>query len=145
MAYYDVLKAAWNGTTQPPAGVTGTALTGAMTTAQKLAAVNAWTVAAPAVPMIIPSYKIYNEVVPSEFTALTTANQQLIRDIFGMGTVDASAGTNVRNVIISIFPSATQTFKNLAALAATYDTQSQSWCAANGYPHSATAGALSTS
>ena len=44
MAWYTALINAWNGATQPPAGVTGTALTGGMSTAQKLAAVNAWTV-----------------------------------------------------------------------------------------------------
>ena len=44
MAYYTALINAWNSATQPPTGVTGTGLTGSMTTAQKLAAVNAWTV-----------------------------------------------------------------------------------------------------
>ena len=47
MAYYTALQTAWNGAPQPPAGVTGTALTGGMTTAQKLAAVNAWITAGP--------------------------------------------------------------------------------------------------
>jgi hypothetical protein len=47
MAYYDALIAAWNGATQPPTGVTGTALTSQMTTAQKIAAVNTWTVPGP--------------------------------------------------------------------------------------------------
>lgn len=44
MSYYTALSAAWSGATQPPAGVVGTALTGGMTTAQKIAAVNGWTV-----------------------------------------------------------------------------------------------------
>ena len=43
MGTYTALAAAWNSSTQPPTGVTGTALTG-LTTAQKIAAVNAWTV-----------------------------------------------------------------------------------------------------
>ena len=47
MGYYDALVAAWNGATQPAAGVTGTALTQGMTTAQKLGAVNGWTVPGP--------------------------------------------------------------------------------------------------
>lgn len=46
MAYYTALIAAWNGATQPPAGVTGTALTG-LSTAAKIAAINGWTVAGP--------------------------------------------------------------------------------------------------
>jgi hypothetical protein len=45
MAFYDALIAAWNNATQPPAGVTGTGLTAQMTTAQKLDAINGWTVA----------------------------------------------------------------------------------------------------
>ena len=47
MAYYDALKTAWNGATQPPIGVTGTALAAGMTTQQKLDAVNGWTVPGP--------------------------------------------------------------------------------------------------
>jgi hypothetical protein len=47
MAYYTALIAAWNGATQPPTGVTGTALISSMTTAQKLAAVNNWAVPGP--------------------------------------------------------------------------------------------------
>lgn len=45
--YYAALIAAWNGTTQPPTGVTGMALTSTMTTAEKITAVNGWTVAGP--------------------------------------------------------------------------------------------------
>ena len=67
MAYYTALIAAWNSGTQPPAGVTGTALT-ALTTAQKVAAVNGWKITVP-LPCIIPSYSIYNVIVPAEFTA----------------------------------------------------------------------------
>ena len=47
MGDYGALIAAWNSATQPPTGVTGTALTSGMTTAQKLAAVNGWTVPGP--------------------------------------------------------------------------------------------------
>lgn len=130
MAYYDALKAAWTSATQPPAGVTGTGLTG-LTTAQKIAAVNAWTVPATPTAMIVPTYAIYNSLVASEFEALTAANQQLIRDILGMGTVDVSAGTNARAVILAVFPSSTQTFKNLVALAKAYDSPTQPWWSAS--------------
>src|SRR5690348_13396070 len=99
MAYYDALIAKW-------ATLTGT-------TAAKLAAINVLTVTGPAKPMIIPTYQIYNEIVGSEFVALSAANQQLIRDILGMGTVDVSPGTQIRARIVAIFPSGTQTFANL--------------------------------
>ncbi len=43
---YAALAAAWNAATMPPDGVTGATLSG-LTTEQKIAAVNAWTVAGP--------------------------------------------------------------------------------------------------
>lgn len=134
MAYYTAFVAAWTSVTQPPAGVTGAALTAGMTTAQKLAAFNAWTMAGPAVPMVIPTYKIYNLIVASEFNALTSTNQQLVRDILGMGTVDSSPGTQVRARMVALFPNGTTTFANLSALAATYDTPQVAWWVANSYP-----------
>src|SRR5690348_13711294 len=98
MAYYTALASFW-GTL--PAGDT---------TAQKLALVNSATVPGPTLPMVLPTYQIYNAIVASEFVALTAANQQRMRDILAMGTVDASAGTQVRSVLLSIFPSGTATF-----------------------------------
>lgn len=133
MAYYTALINAWNGVTQPPAGVSGLALTAGMTTAQKLNAVNAWLTSGAARPMIVPTYEIYNCIVPAEFVALTTTNQQLIRDILGMGTVDASPGTSVRARIVAVFPNGTTTFTNLSNLARNYDTPQVSWWIANGY------------
>src|SRR5436190_1797313 len=94
-SYYQNLVTAWNGATQPPTGVAGTPLTG-LTTANKIIAVNGWTIAGTAVPMIVPTYLIYNLIVLAEFTALSATNQQLVRDIITMGTVDASPGTSVR-------------------------------------------------
>jgi hypothetical protein len=141
MAYYDALVAAWNGATQPPAGVTGTALTG-LTTSQKISAVNGWTVAGPAQPMLVPTYRIYNAIVPAEFQALTAGNQQLIRDILGMGTVDVGTGTNVRAVLLQVFGAGTQTRTNLVAIAASYDAPTISWCQKNGYPFGGANGAL---
>jgi len=134
MAYYDALVAAWNSATQPPTGVTGTALTAGMTTQQKLNAVNGWTSVGPSVPMVIPTYLIYNVIVASEFNALTAANQQNIRDILDMGTVDTSPGTQARSRTIAIFPNGTQTFTNLSNLAKTYDSPQIPWWQANNYP-----------
>lgn len=116
MAYYDALITKW-----------GT-LSG--TTASKLAQINALTVAGAAVPMIVPTYSIYNLINSAEFGALTAANQQLVRDILGMGTVDAGAGTAVRARIVAIFPSGTTTFTALSTLAAKYDTPQIPWATA---------------
>lgn len=116
MAYYDALITKW-----------GT-LSG--TTASKLAQINAITVSGAAIPMIVPTYKIYNLIVASEFASLIAANQQLVRDILGMGTVDASAGTQVRARIVALFPSGTATFTALSALAATYDAPTVPWSTA---------------
>lgn len=121
MAYYDALIAKWPSF--------------AGNTAQKLALANAATAPAAAKPMIVDAYKIYNLIVPAEFVALSAANQALIRDILGMGLVDASPGTSVRARIVAAFPSGTATFTALSALAATYDTPpADNWCWANGYP-----------
>lgn len=133
MAYYDALVTAWNGATQPPTGVTGAALTGGMTTLQKITAINAWTVLGAAIPMLLPSYKIYNAIVPSEFQALTATQQQLIRDIISQGTVDGSASGNARAVMLQIFGVGTTTRTNLVNLAKLYDTPAVAWWSANGY------------
>jgi hypothetical protein len=132
MAYYDALIAAWNSPTQPPAGVTGLPLLAGDTTAQKIAKVNAWAVADPS--MIVPAYMIYNAIVPSEWSALTPANQQLIRDILSQGTVDGSTGKTARTVLLSVFGVGTQTRANLAAIAAPFDNLTTPWTTKNGYP-----------
>lgn len=112
MAYYDALKTKW--------------ATLAGTTASKLSQINALTVSGPAVPMIIPTYRVYNLIDLAEFVALTAANQQLVRDILGMGTVDASPGTSVRARMVAVFPSGT-TRTALNALAATFDSPAIPW------------------
>lgn len=116
MAYYDALVTKW--ATLTPG-----------TTAAKLAQVNAATATGAAVPMLIPTYKIYNVIDPTEFGALTAANQQLVRDILGMGSVDASPGTSVRARMVAIFPSGV-TRTALNALAATYDSPPIPWATA---------------
>ncbi len=54
---YAALAAAWNASPTPPTGVSGSSLTG-LTTAQKIAAVNAWTVAGP--PQDVTAQAIIN-------------------------------------------------------------------------------------
>jgi hypothetical protein len=76
MAYYTALINAWNGATQPPSGVTGTGLTGSMTTAQKIAAVNGWTITG-TVPTVlnVTGAQILNCINWTEFNALTATQQ----------------------------------------------------------------------
>lgn len=119
MAYYDALITKW--ATLTPG-----------TTAAKLVQINAATATGASVAMVVPTYKVYNLIDPTEFVALTAANQQLVRDILGMGTVDASAGTSVRARMVAIFPSGT-TRTALNALAATYDSPQVSWWSSAGY------------
>jgi len=112
MAYYTALITKW-----------GT-LSG--TTQSKLDQINALTVAGTAIPAIVPTYTIYNIIDPTEFTALTAANQVLIRDILNMGQIDASPGTSIRARLVAIFPSGT-TRAALNALAAKYDAPPIPW------------------
>lgn len=128
MAYYDSLISAWNaGGIPAAAGITGTPIAGGMTTTQKTAAVNSWVVPGPTQPTIIATYRIYNAIVPADFASLTAANQQLVRDIFGMGTVDASPGTNVYTTLASVFAGKTATLNALTALANTFKTTLPWW------------------
>src|SRR6516164_3940807 len=105
MAYYDALIAAWNNPTQPPPGVTGTALTPTMTTDQKLTAVQNWTMAGAAIPMVVLATNVYNLINLTEYNALSAANQTAINNLLSMGTLDASQSTSVRSRFIAIFPS----------------------------------------
>lgn len=117
MSYYDALIAKW---ATAPAG----------TTDEKLVWINAQTVTGPAVPMVFPAYKIYNLVDPTEFGALSAANQQLVRDIISMGEVDASPGTNVRTRLTALFGPGTATRTALSGLAATFDAPLIPWWSA---------------
>jgi hypothetical protein len=134
MAYYDALIAAWNSATQPPAGVTGQPLTGAMTTQQKCDTINAWTMSGPAQRMTIAAYDLYNLILPAEFDALSPTNSQIVRDMLGMVQVDCSPGSNTRVRLNTVFPAGTQTHTNFLNFAKNFDTPTQDWCFANGYP-----------
>ncbi len=133
MAYYDKLIADWNNPTQPPPGVIGAPLAG--TTAQKIAIVNAWKVAAPAQPMLIPTYRIYNTIVGSEWAALTDIQRTNVRDIFMLGQTDASPNTATRNALMAAFAAGSQTRTNLVNLTKEFDTPgNDDWCWTNHYP-----------
>jgi len=127
MAYYDALIAAWNGATQPPAGViSGTAITGGMTRQQKCDAVNTWLIVGPAMPMIVAPSKILNACTASDLAGLTTAQLQLLQLMLSGQSVDASNGTVLRAVIVAIF-SGKASLTGLSALAALYDTPHVPW------------------
>ncbi len=133
MAYYDKLIADWNNPTQPPPGVIGQPLAG--TTAQKVAIVNSWKVAAPAQQMLIPTYKIYNTIVGTEWAAITDIQRTNVRDIFMLGQTDASPNTATRNALMAAFAAGSQTRANLIALTSQYDTPGNiDWCNTYGYP-----------
>jgi hypothetical protein len=97
MAYYIALTAAWNNVTQPPPGVTGTALTGGMTTQQKINAVNGWTIVG-SIPtsFFITGSQLLNCINFTEFNNLTAAQQANLLALCanpgqllgGSGTVD---------------------------------------------------------
>jgi hypothetical protein len=75
MSYYTALINAWNSATQPPSGVTGTGLTG-LTTAQKLVAINGWTVTG-TIPTTFytTGSAVLNCINITEFNNLTAAQQ----------------------------------------------------------------------
>lgn len=112
--YYDALIAKWPtvpGTTQQ----------------QKLDNLNAEQVTLPKVPMIIPTYAIYNVMDPAEFSALTSANQQNMRDILAMGNVDLTQGQPARNRMIQLFGAGTATRTAMATMSAPYDAPKMPW------------------
>jgi hypothetical protein len=142
MAYYTALIAAWNSATQPPVGVTGTALTG-LTTANKIIAVNGWTVSNPQ-PANVRVTDIIAAIVPADFLALTALQLQQLQFLLQSAQiVFAPPSGTVRSVFSSIFTGKTTTLNNLSALVAPFDTATQSWCAANGYPTNGSVGNLS--
>lgn len=129
---YTNLINAWNSVTQPPTGVTGTGLTG-LTTANKLVAINGWTVPASAQKAVLTPSAIINAIVPADLAALTTAQVTLLSLCLQGSTVDASVGTTVRAAIQAIFAGKTTTLNQLGALVAPFDSPTQLWWVANGY------------
>lgn len=134
MAYYDALIAAWNSVTQPPAGVTGTALTGGMTTAQKIVAVNGWTVTG-SVPTSFSTTgaALLNCLDKTELQALTAAQRlEILTMCACSGQIaggSANAGRGAPGLILAYFNVAGATIANLTALAKATVTP---WWQANG-------------
>lgn len=137
MAYYTAFYNAWTSVTQPPTGVTGTALTGGMTTAQKLAAVNAWTVTG-SVPTTIYATgdQILNCIDWTEFAALTADKQTNLLSLCKVPgpLLGGSAQTShmVAGMISAYFTNGSgPTITSLIALA---KATSQPWWQYAGYP-----------
>lgn len=122
MAYYTALINAWNSVTQPPAGVTGTPLTGGMTTAQKITAVNGWTITG-AIPttIFVNGDQLANCVNWAEFAVLTAQQQQNLLGLFAIPgqLLGGSASTSFLPVgmILSSFTVTGPTIASLTALA----------------------------
>jgi hypothetical protein len=149
MAYYDALIAAWNGATQPPAGVTGQPLLAGDSTQTKINKVNLWTVTG-AVPttIFLSTDQLANCVVYSEFKALTATQESNLLAMLSIpsgqagGLIGGSANTTLLpfGMFLDLFPGGSGTRQNLNALvhALTF-----TWCEGNGYPFkSQTLGAL---
>lgn len=141
MAYYDALVAAWNSATQPPTGVTGTGLSG-LTTANKLIAINGWTVTG-AVPTSfnVTGAQLVNCFNYPEFKALTATQQSnllLMCACPGL-LLGGSANTThmAAGLILDCFPVSGPTIAALTALA---KTVTQTWASANGYPNAQNGG-----
>lgn len=136
-AYYSALQTAWNSSIQPPTGVTGTGLSSADTTNQKLAKVNAWTVTG-SVPtsLTVHGSDILNCVAFSEFNALTAVQQSNVLALGSNPGLLLGGSANVSlltaGMIVSYFPSSGTTIANLTNLA---KATTQSWAQANGYPY----------
>jgi uncharacterized protein (DUF697 family) len=119
LAYYDALIAKW--ATLTPG-----------TTQQKLAQLNATTVASPQKAILAPS-AILNAVVFADLASLTALQVSQLTLLLQGSQVDASAGTSIRTGIQALFSGKTTTLANLAALVAPYDNATISWGTANGY------------
>lgn len=138
MAYYTTLINAWNSATQPPSGVIGTALTG-LTTAQKIAAVNAWTIATPQ-RALVTSTQLLNSVLAADFAGLGVNGLSQLQIILTTPLVDISINSQIRSMLSTLFAGKTTTLANITALAAPFDNATTNWCLANGYPYNSVTG-----
>lgn len=64
---------------------------------------------------VIPSYEIFDAIVPDEWAALSSQEKQRIQTILSMGNVNIK-GTNTRDSFLRAFLPGTTTRTNLAAL-----------------------------
>jgi hypothetical protein len=142
---YTALIAAWNSTTQPPTGVTGSPLLSTDTTQQKINKINRWIVAAPQPAIFVP-HEILNAIVDVDLAALTPDQVGQFTLQLSGSEADLSPGTTLRSTIQGLFAGKAQTIQQLRNLVAPYDNATMTWCQQNNYPYiSLTAGNLSVS
>jgi hypothetical protein len=137
MAYYSALVTAWESVTQPPTGVTGTALTGSMTTLQKIAAVNAWTVATEQPTAILTAAQILGCITSTDFPNFTALELQWLQTLlatFPNGEITTTNTGPVATLGALIFAGKTTTLANLNALFTAALVAAIPWYQANGYP-----------
>ena len=119
---YTNLIAAWNSSIQPPTGVTGTGLSSAMTTTQKLTAVNGWTLTG-VIPtnFTVVGSQIANCINWTEFSALTASQQSNVLSLCAIPGGLLGGSTNIAllvdGMILASFPASGATIANLTALA----------------------------
>lgn len=117
MAYYDALIAKW--ATLSPG-----------TTAQKLAAINALTVAGPAQRALLSPSSILNAIVFADLVALTQLQITQLTLLLQGSEIDASPGTSIRAGIQALFSGKTTTLAQLGALVAPFDSPTIPWATA---------------
>lgn len=145
MSYYTALITAWNGATQPPTGVTGTALTG-LTTANKLAAVNGWTVTG-SVPtsIMVSGSQIANCIDKTEFIGLTAQKQSNILALCNSPGLLLGGSANTGHLLVGLLLDAFSAGgATIAALTALATSSVQPWWQANGYPRAFDMGDVTT-
>lgn len=145
MAYYTALITAWNGATQPPTGVTGTALTG-LSTANKLIAVNGWTVTG-TIPttIMVSGSQIANCIDKTEFIALTAQKQSNILALCNSPGLLLAGSANTSHLLVGLLLDAfTGGGATITALTALATSSVQPWWQANGYPRAFDMGDVTT-
>jgi hypothetical protein len=135
MAYYTALITAWNGATQPPTGVTGTALTG-LTTANKIIAINGWTITG-TIPTTFYSTgpQIANCVNWTEFAALTAAQQMNLLTLLNNPGPLLSGSANTAFLLVGMILAyfTNHAGPTILALTALAEGTVTPWWQANGY------------
>lgn len=64
---------------------------------------------------VVPSYEIFDAIVPAEWAALTSQEKQRVQTILAMGSINIK-GSNTRQSFLDAFAPGTTTRTNLAAL-----------------------------
>lgn len=135
MTDYTALIAAWNSATQPPVGVTGTGLTG-LTTAQKLVAIDGWTVTG-SVPtaFFATGAALLNCINYAEFKALTATQQANLLALCAVPGNLLGGSSNVAFIVAGMFLDyfTNHTGPTILALTALAKGTVTPWWQANGF------------